>query len=124
MTRWKLLSDFCSMKTFTATSSMHFANETRRLNAVRAVDVGLRGMPDDVVLDWAAENNRIVISVDKRTLPNLAWRRVTDGLTMPGVVILRPWLSIGGAVHQLDIVANAGQSADFDRLVLYLPFKS
>jgi predicted nuclease of predicted toxin-antitoxin system len=59
------------------------------LDCVRVQDVGLAHTADALILDWAAQQGRVVVSVDKKTLAVNAWDRVARGLPMPGVAILR-----------------------------------
>jgi len=62
------------------------------LDLVRVQDVGLSHTPDPMILEWAAKQQRMVVSVDKKTLAVSAWDRVARGLPMPGVAIGRgPW---------------------------------
>jgi predicted nuclease of predicted toxin-antitoxin system len=55
------------------------------LDLVRVQDVGLRHTPDPIILDWAAQQGRVVVSADKKTLAVNAWDRVAQGLPMPGM---------------------------------------
>lgn len=91
------------------------------LDIVRAQDVGLGRTPDPVILEWAAQHGRVVVSVDKKTLAVDAWDRVARGLSMPGVAILRTILTIGQAISELEVIAIAGISDDFRDQVVYLP---
>ena len=91
------------------------------LDMVRVQDVGLRHTPDPIILEWAAQEGRVVVSVDKKTLAVDAWDRVARGLPMPGVAILRILLSIGQAVNELELIACAGNPDDFRDQVVYLP---
>lgn len=59
-----------------------------RADIVRVVDVGLKGATDPLVLAWAAEAERILISRDRATLTGFAYERINQGLPMPGVVTL------------------------------------
>ena len=52
------------------------------LNLVRVQDVGLEGAIDPVVLVWAAENDRIVMTHDRATLPDFAYERVTNNIAL------------------------------------------
>jgi predicted nuclease of predicted toxin-antitoxin system len=91
----------------------------RRLPTVdllRVQDVGLSNTPDRDILQWAASEERIVVSVDKKTLPVDAWNRVALGLPMPGVAILRTVLSIGQAIRELELMAAIGCAEDFRNL--------
>jgi predicted nuclease of predicted toxin-antitoxin system len=56
-----------------------FGQRNASVNIARAQDVGLRSVSDEILLEWAAANDRIVVSVDKRTLPIDAWARVKQG---------------------------------------------
>jgi predicted nuclease of predicted toxin-antitoxin system len=91
------------------------------VDLVRAQDVGLRHTPDAVLLEWAAQQGRVVVSVDKKTLAVDAWDRVARGLPMPGVAILRTLLTIGQAIDDLELIALAGNPDDFRDQVIYLP---
>jgi len=52
-----------------------------------------------------------------------AWERVARGLPMAGVAILRILLTIGQAIHELEIIALAGNPDDFRDQVTYLPIQ-
>src|SRR5437588_12813378 len=83
------------------------------LDLVRVHDVGLLHTPDPTILEWAAQQGRVVVSVDKKTLAVAAWDRVARGLPMHGVAILRILLTIGQAINELEIIALAGNPDDF-----------
>jgi len=91
------------------------------LDLVRVQDSGLSSAPDPVILEWAAHQGRVVVSVDKKTLAVAAWDRVRRGLPMPGVAILRIVLTIGQAIDELEILALAGIPDDLQDQVIYLP---
>ena len=48
------------------------------LDIVRVQDVGLAGVSDPEILNWAAANERIVLTHDRATLPDYAYE--TPGL--------------------------------------------
>src|SRR5712692_3183948 len=91
------------------------------LDLVRVQDVGLDHTPDPVILEWAAQHGRVVVSVDKKTLAVDAWDHVARGLPMAGVAILRTFLTIGKAIDELELIALAGTPEDFRDQVIYLP---
>jgi predicted nuclease of predicted toxin-antitoxin system len=91
------------------------------IDVMRVQDVGLRSTPDPIILEWAAQERCIVVSVDKRTLAADAWDRVAKGLPMPGVVILRTLLTIGHAISELEYIALVGNPDDLRDQVIYLP---
>lgn len=91
------------------------------LDLVRVHEVGLIHTPDRLILEWAAQNDRVVVSVDKKTLAGEAWDRVAHGLPMAGVAILRILLTIGQAINELELIAIVGNPEDLRDQVIYLP---
>ena len=56
-----------------------------RLDVVRVQDVELSAALDPILLDWAAHENRIVLSHDVSTMVGFAHDRVKAGRPMPGL---------------------------------------
>ena len=69
-------------------------------------DVNLDRTPDPDILQWAAENDRIVVSHDKSTMRPFAERRVRSGLAMPGLFVLHDDLPPGEKVRGLIRLIN------------------
>jgi predicted nuclease of predicted toxin-antitoxin system len=59
------------------------------LDVVRVQDVGLSGVDDPGVLEWAARQGRIVLTHDVRTMIRYAGERVDAGLMMPGLIVIQ-----------------------------------
>ncbi len=53
------------------------------LDIVRIQDVGLSGADDPQVLDWAAQERRILLTHDVTTMTQYAYERIQVGLPMP-----------------------------------------
>jgi hypothetical protein len=70
------------------------------LDIVRVQDVGLAGAGDADVLAWAAENKRVVLTHEHRTMPVCAYERVAAREPMAGVFILSDRLPIGQAIKR------------------------
>jgi predicted nuclease of predicted toxin-antitoxin system len=49
------------------------------LDLVRVQDVGLIEVEDPVILAWAAENRRIILTHDRATMPDFAYERLVRG---------------------------------------------
>jgi predicted nuclease of predicted toxin-antitoxin system len=90
-------------------------------NLVRVQDVGLEGAIDPVVLAWAAQNQRIVVTHDRATLPAFAFERVVAGEPMPGVFIINDRLPVGRAIEELVLVTTCSEASEWEGRVLYLP---
>ena len=69
----------------------------------RADDVNLRGLPDPEVLAIAAQENRILVTHDRRTMPEhfAAFIQTQDS---PGVFIIAQNVSIRAAIEELLLV--------------------
>lgn len=91
------------------------------LNLVRVQDHGLEGSIDPVVLAWAAENDRIILTHDRATLPNFAYERVVAGDVMLGVFVVNDRLPVGRAIEELVLVATCSEASEWVGRVLYLP---
>ena len=55
------------------------------LDLVRVQDIGLGHTVDVTILAWAAQQDRVLLTHDQKTVPKHAYERVEIGLPMPGV---------------------------------------
>lgn len=83
--------------------------------------LGLTGANDPRVLAAAAEERRVLVTHDLRTIPKHAYERVKTGSTMPGVIAIPDHLPIGQAIEDLVILVESVASSDLNNLVYYLP---
>jgi len=90
------------------------------LDVVRIQDTHLYQAPDPEVLEWAAQENRIVLTHDVQTLVGDAYERLKQGLPMPGVILVPSTLAIGKAIYELGVMIGAGQPDDFDNQVVFV----
>jgi hypothetical protein len=91
------------------------------IDLVRVQDIGLTGAVDPVVLEWAAQKGRVLLTHDIKTMPGHAYRRVRDGLVMAGVIETPRSLPVGSAVQALARLLETGDRLDFEDRVLFLP---
>lgn len=80
-------------------------------------------MGDPAILDWAAHEGRILISHDLKTIPGFAGERLTAGLAMPGVILLRSSLPIATAIDELALIVEASDAGEWDGRIVYLPLR-
>ena len=90
---------------------------------IRVQDVGLSGATDPQILDWAAREQRVLITHDVRTITRFAYERVRMGLPMPGVVEVSPDLPIGQAIEGLILLAECSLEGEWEGQVRYLPLR-
>lgn len=93
------------------------------LDLVTVQNLGLRGRPDPEILERAAEENRILLSYDRATMPAHVHARVSRGERMPGVVIIPFDLPIQTILEALLVLTQAGRPEDFGDQVTYLPLR-
>jgi len=93
------------------------------LDILRVQDTEMFQASDPLILEWAAQQDRILLTHDKRTMPDYAYERLAAGLTMPGVIEISKSLSIGETVEELMYLMLAGRPEDFQNQVIYLPLR-
>jgi hypothetical protein len=93
------------------------------LDLERLQEVALDKTPDPEVLEWAAEDGRVLITQDRKTLVGFAYARVKAGQPMPGVLALRKKCGIGEAIEDILLVAKCYTASEMNDQVLYIPLK-
>jgi hypothetical protein len=80
------------------------------------------GTPDPDVLAWAAADERILITNDRRTMVGFARQRLAAGQPMPGIIVTTNFQSIGGAIEDiLTIVHCMTEDEIRDEGIVFLP---
>src|SRR5262249_43990044 len=75
------------------------------------------GISDPDLLVWTERADRILVSLDKRTLPAHLAAHLQAGGHSPGVLILRPRTTTARILFALILIAHAGDPIDYrDRL--------
>lgn len=91
------------------------------LDLVRVQDVGLRMATDPSILEWAAAESRILLTHDRRTMPNHAYERVQAGKPMPGVFVIRNKEPLGDMIDEILLVAHCSEQEEWKDQVTCLP---
>jgi Domain of unknown function (DUF5615) len=93
------------------------------LDLVRLQDAGLSGADDPVVLAWAAQEGRVILTHDVSTITRYAYERVQEGQPMPGVFEVSRNLPIGGAIDEILLLAECSLEGEWEGQVRYLPLR-
>ncbi len=99
---------------------------TRRypdLDLIRVQDTFLYGADDDEVLQWCAEELRILLTHDVSTLIAFAYQRVASDLPMPGVWEVSCTETIVNVLGDLEVLIECGSSSDFENRVIFIPMR-
>jgi Domain of unknown function (DUF5615) len=92
-----------------------------QIDIVRVQDVGLSGVDDPTVLEWAASESRIVVTHDVSTLAGHAFARVAAGQPMPGDFAVRSTASISHTIEDLVLFTECSLDGEWEGRVQYLP---
>ena len=95
----------------------------RKLDIVRVQDVGLSGADDPTVLEWAASENRVLLTHDVATMARHAYDRVAAGLPMPGVFEIGVRVPLAVAIEDVLLVAECSVGGEWEGQVHYLPLR-
>lgn len=93
------------------------------IDIVRTQDTEVYQADDPRLLEWAAQQGRILLTHDVQTIPGYVYQRVIAGLPMPGVVEVNQDINIGEAIEDLLILIGAGRPDDFENQVRYVPIR-
>ena len=92
--------------------------------AIDILDVknaNLRGTKDPVLLELAAEQDRILITYDRNTMTRCFRERMATGKLTPGVFILPQQESaIGGIIEWLLLVWTASEAEEWRNQIMYV----
>ena len=91
------------------------------LDIIRVQDVGLRGADDPTVLEWAAQEGRVLLTHGVATITQYAYERLEAGLSMPGVFEVSLEVPIGRAIEDILLVAECSHEDEWEGQVRYLP---
>jgi len=91
------------------------------LDIVRVQDVGLSSADDPVVLEWAAQEERVLLTHDVSTITKYAYERVRVGKPMPGVFEIGRTVPIGRAIEDVLLLAECSLDGEWEGQVRYLP---
>jgi len=87
-----------------------------------ADEANLRGLKDDKVLLISAQQNRILVSHDRKTMPKHFAKFIQQNES-PGVFIIAQNVSIKTAIETLLLIWVALEHEEWQNLVVDLPFK-
>ena len=93
------------------------------LDIVRLQDSGLLGFDDPAILEWAAQEGRILLTHDVNTITRYAYQRVRSGKPMPGVFEVGREVSIKTAINDILLLAECSEEGEWEGQIRYLPLR-
>jgi Domain of unknown function (DUF5615) len=111
----------------TKTFNNHILRGIRQRNPavdiVRVQDVGLSRADDPVILDWAAREQRVLLTHDVTTMTHYAYERVRNGQSMPGVFEVSRKVPVRLAIDEILLLAECSLEGEWEGQVRYLPLR-
>ena len=80
-----------------------------------------KGTPDPDILIWAEREGRILVSLDKQSLPTHLVKHLQAGHHCPGIFIIRKRTPIPHIVTYLATTAQAADPLAFQDTITYVP---
>ncbi len=80
-----------------------------------------RGADDSDILRWAERENRIVVTVDESTMPEVLWQHLNAGRHCPGILIVRPRSKTPDIIDHLAQLAYASEAWEWQDRIEYIP---
>jgi hypothetical protein len=93
------------------------------VDIVRIQDVGLSGADDPTVLEWAAGEERVLLTHDASTVARYAYERVQAGRPMPGVFEVSRAIPISAVIEDLILLTECSLENEWEGQVRYLPLR-
>lgn len=82
---------------------------------------GLHNVPDEQVLAYAAREGRVLVSHDRRTMPEHFGLFLYAGATSPGLIIVSTKLPVGRAAEWLHLLWEATSAEEYVNSIYDLP---
>ena len=91
------------------------------LDVITAHQVGLSNASDPELLAWAAEQERILITQDRRTMPYHATSRIAKAEKIAGIIVVSRQLSISQVINDLEIIVSCSDMIEWENVIKHLP---
>ena len=93
------------------------------LDIVCVQDVGLSGADDPTVLEWAAQDGRVLFTHDVSTITRYAYERIRADEPMPGVFEVSRRVPIRIAIEDILLIAECSIEGEWEGQIRYLPLR-
>ncbi len=97
------------------------------IDLVRVQDVGLKNVDDPDVLEWAAQEGRILLTHDTATMTKYAYERIEADLPMPGVFAVSQAVPqavpIAVVIEDILLIAECSLEDEWRGQVRFLPLR-
>jgi len=93
------------------------------LDIARVQDAGLSGANDPTILEWAAQEGRMLLTHDVATITKYAYERIQANKSMPGILEVSRRVPIGVAIEDILLIIECSFQDEWHGQILYLPLR-
>jgi len=80
-----------------------------------------KGTLDPEILCWCEENDFILITNNRKSMPAHLVVHLSQGSHIPGIITLNSEMSVGGTIEELILIAEEGNPSEYQDRIVYLP---
>src|SRR5437660_528361 len=80
-----------------------------------------KGTLDPEILCWCEENDFILITNNRKSMPAHLVVHLSQGSHIPGIITLNSEMSVGGTIEELILIAEEGNPIEYQDRIVYLP---
>jgi predicted nuclease of predicted toxin-antitoxin system len=91
------------------------------LDVITAHQVGLNNASDPEILAWAAEQERIIVTHDRRTMPYHAASRMARAEKVAGIIVVSRQLPVSQVINELEIIVSCSDMIERENVIKHLP---
>jgi hypothetical protein len=93
-----------------------------QLDAVIAFEIGMRKATDTQLLIWAAEEGRIIVTHDRKTMPTHAADLMGKGKNIAGLFVVPRSMPLHRVLEDLELMITCSENDEWVNVIRYLPF--
>lgn len=93
-----------------------------QLDAVTAFEIGLGKATDPQLLTWAAQEGRIVITHDRKTMPTHAADLMGQGENIAGLFVVPRSMPLHHMIEDLELMVTCSENEEWVNVIRYLPY--
>jgi hypothetical protein len=80
------------------------------------------GTLDPIILTWIEQHGYILVSRNRRTIPDHLREHLAAGYHVPGIILLKRRYSLGEVLNDLLLIWHASNPNEYRDRIEYLPF--
>ncbi len=90
------------------------------LDIVRIQDTALYGASDPKILEWTAQEQRVLLTHDVNTMIGFAYDRIREGKHLAGVLEVHDTIPVGQAIESIVLMIECSFEHEWENQVRYV----